>query len=500
VKRTLALISLLLTAALSAADRPNLLLLTVDDMSCDSMGAYGCQVEAITPHMDKLASESLRFEHAHVVVGNCYPSRNVMWSGRYPHTTGVEGFYKIDNKFPVLCDLMKGGGYWAGIQGKVSHSTPYSPYDWDADLKLAPGEYEGSEIKDAGAFHLATQRGIQRAKAAGKPFCINVNVSDPHKPFYTGGPNNLPSRIYTADEITVPGFLPDTPVVRAELAEYYSSVRRGDDCVGQILEALEDEGVADTTVVVFLSDHGMPFPFAKTALYHHSSRTPLMVRWPGKVKPGTHDVDHMVSTVDLLPTLLDVTGIEHPEGLEGRTFLPLLKGEQQDGRDFVIKEYNENSGCVRNPIRAIQTKQFLYLYNPWANGELKFKTATQGMRTYKEMIRLAETDEAMAARLELFDHRVIEELYDVSKDPDCLVNLAAAPEQAPELEKLRATMLEWMRTTEDHALAAFEALDDPQVGFVYVAEKQAEATARRGAKRKKGGSKKPKGKAPKKDA
>ena len=163
--------------------RPNLLLITVDDMSADSIGAFRATLASTSPHIDRLAAEGICFDLAHVQVGNCYPSRNVMWSGRYPHNSGVEGFYQVKPiDFPVLVDVMQAEGYWVGIRGKVSHSTPYQPYHWDADLSQAPdGSME--HMKDVDSYFRSTRRGIEAAEAAGKPFCINVNISDPHKPF-----------------------------------------------------------------------------------------------------------------------------------------------------------------------------------------------------------------------------------------------------------------------------------------------------------------------------
>ena len=118
----------ILGSPLSAAEKLNVLLITTDDMSCDSVGAFGCKLKGTTPHMDRLATESLRFQHAHMQVGNCMPSRNVLLSGRYPHNNGVEGFYQVPKPgYPVLADLLKGAGYFTGIRGKVPHSTPYSP-------------------------------------------------------------------------------------------------------------------------------------------------------------------------------------------------------------------------------------------------------------------------------------------------------------------------------------------------------------------------------------
>ena len=125
----------------------------------------------------------------------------------------------------------------------------------------------------------------------------------------------------------------------------------------------------DNTVVMFMSDHGMPLPFAKTQLYHHSTHTPWMVRWPGVTKAGSVDKQHMISAVDFLPTALDIVGASHPKRLDGRSYLPLLKGGTQEDRDHVIKEYNENAGRSRDPMRGVQTKRYLYLFNPWSNGQ-----------------------------------------------------------------------------------------------------------------------------------
>ena len=469
--------------------RPNILLVTVDDMSADSVGAFGCKLAGTTPHIDRLARQSLKFNHAHVQVGNCYPSRNVMQSGRYPHNSGVEGFYRVQNEYPVLCDLMKEAGYYAAIRGKVTHTTPYSPYDWDEDLTIKPDGGK-EDMKEAASYHRSTKRGIANAKKAGKPFYINVNISDPHKPFWKPGDKNPTSREFTEKEVPVPGFLFDHPDIRKELVLYYNSVRRADDCVGEILRALKESGAGDDTVVIFLSDHGMPLPFAKTALWHHSTRTPLLVKAPGLTRAGTADDTHMVSAVDLTPTILDLIGAKHPAGFDGRSFEPLLRGEKQSGREFVFKVYNENAGGGRHPMRGIQTRDHLYLWNPWSDGTNKFKTATTGTASYRTMVKVAQGDPAVAKRLELFDHRVPEELYHVSSDPDCLVNQIDNPEHARELAKVRFLLEAIMGQTDDHALAPFLKRDDPSAGPAYTAARQAESDARRANKRKGNNAKK----------
>lgn len=275
-------------SALADAPRPNLLIVTVDDMSADSLGAYGCLLPDTSPGIDAFARTALRFSHAHVQVGNCMPGRNIIWSGLFSHVNGVEGFVpNRDADYPVLCDLAEQAGYFTAIRGKVPHSTPYHPYAWDAVLDQSE-DGVAYHVKDPASYGQAARRGIQLAQKSQKPFCLLINISDPHKPFYSEGKRGatgedpyVPTRVFTADEVPVPGFLFEDDAIRQELALYYSSVRRADDAFRAVIKALDESGQADRTFVMFLSDHGMPLPFAKTQLYHHSTHTPLMIRWPG---------------------------------------------------------------------------------------------------------------------------------------------------------------------------------------------------------------------------
>ena len=478
----------MVAASLQAAP-VNILMITVDDMSADSIGAFGSKLPGTTPNIDRLAKQGMRFAHAHMTVGNCMPGRNVLFSGLISHNNKVEGFYQVKNPgWPHMVDLMKGAGYFTAIRGKVSHSTPYLPYAWDADLDTLPDGNKG-HFKDAKSFGISTADGIKKAKVAGKPFCLVVNVSDPHKQFWSkpkgGGEDvHVPSRIFKADEVPIPGFLFDDPEVRKELALYYSSVRRADDCVGSILEALDESGEAKNTVVIFLSDHGMPLPFAKTQVYHHSTHSPWIVRWPGITKAGTINDQHMVSAVDMLPTMLDIVGAKHPERLDGSSFLPLIKGKKQGERAYVFKEYNENSGASRDPMRAVQSKRYLYIFNPWSNGKRVFATATTSTVTYRRMAALAKSDEHLAKRLALYKYRVPEELYDAVADPDCLHNLIDSKAHQEALGQLRKQLQRWMRKTDDPLLAVFKRRDNAEYRESAVQAQEREAMARR-TKRKK---------------
>ena len=485
-----------LTATVFAADldRPNVLIVTVDDMSADSLGAFGCELADTSPNIDAFAKESFRFQHAHCVVRNSLPGRNIMLSGLYSHVNGVEGF--VQNKtpdYPVLCDLAQQAGYFAAIRGKASHSTPYHPYPWDANLDETK-DGKKRHNKDAASYGDSTRDGIAMAKEAGKPFCLMVNISDPHKPFYAQGKGgdtvedrHVPSRVFTAAEVPVPGFLPSDDVIKKELAHYYSSVRRADDCFREIMFALDESGQTENTFVLFLSDHGMPLPFAKTQLYHHSTRTPLVVRWPGVTQANSIDDKHMISAVDFLPTLLEVMKHKHPtpDRLHGKSFASLLRGEAQTDRDHVVLQYNENSGRNRHPMRGIQTRQYLYLYNPWSDGRRKFATATTGTQTYKQMVKRAENETDVAMRLALFDHRVVEELFDIQNDPDCLMNLMGDPSHRASLEILRTQLTTSLKTIKDPVAPLVEMVDDADLRNAFMAAEDKRSADAKKAKQNK---------------
>lgn len=492
--RTLLLLPLLLVSGsnlFANEGKLNLLIITVDDLNADSLGLYGSELGDTSPNIDQLARQGLRFNQAHVVVGNCFPSRNVMWSGLFPHNTGIEGFYPVrDPKHLHLSDLMQRGGYYTGIMHKVSHSTPYHPYPgWDSDLTIAPNG-KGRDIKAAKSYADAMNQGISAARESDQPFCLMMNISDPHKPFYAmknkgeiWDDPNVPSRVFTPDEVPIPGYLFDDPRVRLELAHYYSSVRRADDCVGAIIEALEDSGERENTIIMFLSDHGMPLPFAKTQVYHHSSATPLFFIIPGMTKPNTIDNEHLVSAVDLLPTLLELTDISNPGEMDGTSFVSHLRNQPGFEREFVVKEYNENSGHWRDPMRALQTHEFLYIFNPWSNGKRIMATATTGTLTYRRMAELAQTDPVIAARHEVYQHRTVEEFYDIANDPDCLTNLINEESHQSKADDLRAKLTQWMIDTGDPMLDVFRNRHDDDYRAKFIETEQAKADVRKAARR-----------------
>ncbi len=463
---TACLLACIFTNTTRAADPLNVLLITVDDMNCDSIGVYGCKVKNITPNLDKLASQSMRFERAHVTIAVCQPTRAVWLTGRYPHNNGARGFEQIKPDVPTLLETLHDAGYLTGCFAKNRHMLPSRADAWDVHVQA--GQLKTG--RDPALYYKHTVDFLKRAKSEGKPFFLAANAQDPHRPFAAsaqeagrkGGKNKnnrnaFPkvTNAYKPNDVTVPGFLPDIPPVRLEMAEYYTSVRRADQVVGEVLRALDESGMADNTLVMFVSDHGMALPFAKTNCYYHSTRTPWMVRWPGKVKAGSIDTQHLIGGIDLTPTVLDILGRKPLRGVDGRSFKNVLLGKPQDGRDYVFTQFHKTSGRRAYEMRAVLDKRFVYIWNPWSDGQFIFRNESQNGRTMKAMVAAGQNDKAIQARVDLFLKRVPEELYDYEKDPDALNNLIDDPNYKAELDRLRARLLKHMNGVRDPLHVAF---------------------------------------------
>ncbi|MBI4876687.1 MAG: sulfatase [Acidobacteria bacterium] len=451
--------------ATPAASRPNVLLITADDMNWDAPGCFGNPMPNVTPNIDRLASQGMRFEHAHVTVAVCQPCRSALMTGRYPHRNGAEGFQPIREDVPTLQEQLRGAGYLNGILSKTEHLAPQSKFCWDY---FEPAATLGAG-RDPSLYHRHTAEFLKRARSAGKPFFLMANASDPHRPF-AGSDQEAAGqtkkkradkpqpvrRTLRPGEVRVPGFLPDIPEVRREVAEYYTSVYRCDETVGEVLRALRESGLEQNTLVMFLSDNGMSFPYSKTNCYRDSTRTPWIVRWPGRVKPSVVEGRHMISGIDFMPTVLEVAGLPAVEGMDGRSFVPVLEGRGQAGREQVVTVFHETSGRQRFEMRALETPRFGYIYNGWSDGKRIFRNESQNGRTFAAMREAAQTDPGIAARVEFFVKRVPEEFYDYQADPHALRNLIQTPQHQAEIGRMRRALLDWMRKTADPVAGAFQ--------------------------------------------
>jgi len=444
-----------------AVEKTNFLIITADDMNWDSVGCYGSAIKDITPNIDRLAGQGLRFSDAHVASTACYPSRSAINTGRLPHRSGGEGFHYLRfPNIPTIPKVLKSNGYRVGILGKVHHSTPYENTPWDSAQEIGRNTEE---------FYTESAKFIDDSKKAGKPFYLIVNSHDPHRPYYNiasaGKPmkgrqgkvaNSHPSKVYKASDVPIPNTLPDHPDVRRELACYYSSVRRFDDVVGRLLQLVKDKDLSKNTVIIFLSDHGMGMPSAKANVYLNSTKVPFIIRWDKHIAAASIDSKNIISSLDIFPTILDIAGIKSPGGFDGKSLVPLFKGAVDKDRQRIHTQFHTTSGKSYFQMRNSQTKKYAFIFNAWYNGKPTYKSSSMGGFCFKTMLELGKKDSNWAKRCEFLLVRSPEEFYDLEKDPGCLNNLIQSAEYKNKVAEFRQEMSEWLKKSKDPMSVVFE--------------------------------------------
>ncbi len=435
----------------------NVLLITADDLNYSSVGAYGCTISDITPNIDRLAQQGLRFTEAYMNIAICQPSRQSMMTGRYPHRNGAMGFEPIDRNVPTLQEQLREAGYLNAIIGKEEHLKPMDKFCWDFCIReedVASGLGIG---RDPHLYYHYTAKFLARAKNENKPFFLNANAHDPHRPFAGSDEEkrywsaDLPefSRRISPGEVAVPEFVFDLPEVRLEMAEYYTSVYRCDQVVGAILKALDESGFAEQTLVMFVSDNGISVPFSKGNCYLNSNKTPWIIRWPGQIPPGSVDSTHLISGIDFMPTILHALHLSKVPEMDGFSFLPILKGQKQKRRDVVFTQLHKLFSGSEYPMRCVVQGEYGYIVNFWSDGHHYFTGDALSGRTFKAMREAARTNEKIAERVKLLSYRMDEELYNFKNDPDALVNLIHDPSLAEEQQRLKDLLYREMQRSKD---------------------------------------------------
>lgn len=434
----------------------NVVVFTADDLGPDGAGieSFGGKVKGLTPNIDRIANSSVKFYNAHVNSAICMPSRGIIATGLYGFNSLHHGFFHSPDSIPTMMESFQDAGYKIGVLGKVYHSSAKMSTKWDyvyTDKDLGSG-------RSPQKFYERTKAFVEKCNKEDKPFYFMINSHDPHRPYQAPDGELLkgaewPSKLYSPEEAFVPGFLPDLPSVRNEISHYYNSVRRLDDTFGKVMQALRETGEMENTVVIFLSDNGIAMPFSKANCYLKSTKTAFFVHLPGTLKP-LEDRTHLISSVDLFPTISDMTGIDKPDDLNGSSFLPLLKGEEQGEKELVFTQIDYLSSNRYYPMRCVQDKEFGYIFNPWSDGDKTYHNANEGL-TFKAMIKEAEMNPEIEKRVKMFRLREPEEFYDLQKDPDCLNNLMGDERYSAIIKKYKSKLQNWMKKNNDPLLPVF---------------------------------------------
>lgn len=386
------------------------------------LGAYG-HTSVSSPRVDALARDGFLFTHAHATAPLCSPSRGSLFTGRYPHSNGLVGLahhgweYRPDVR--TLPSILAESGWNTTLFG-MQHESSFP-------ARLG---YETYDVSNSFCEYVVAKSDAWLREERTEPFFLTAGFFETHRPY--------PAERYTPDDasiIEIPDYLPDTPEVRADLAEFHGSITVADAAVGQLLDTLAETGLDRTTWVVFMTDHGPAFPRAKSTLYEPGTGIALVVRPPADRKLPPRVYDDLFSGVDLVPTLLDLLGVPVPDEVEGLSHADNLAAERPPVRDevYTSKTYHDSF----DPIRAVRTKDFSYIENyaerplldlPWD---------------------IEESPSGQAVAQSVLEPRARNELYDLRNDPGETVNLHEDSEYRAIAEDLALRLHTWREKTRD---------------------------------------------------
>ncbi|MEZ6126803.1 MAG: sulfatase-like hydrolase/transferase [Planctomycetaceae bacterium] len=414
--------------------RPNMVILLSDDHTCRDSSVYGSP-DVRTPNMQRLADAGMTFDRAFVASPSCAPSRAALLTGLYPARNGAEANHSRPaadlKKLPAYLQAV---GYEVVSFGKVGHYRQTTEYGFD--LARYFNYHEDVAVDEAIKW--------LKARPAGKPLCLFVGTNWPHVPW----PEEISG--IEPDQLVVPPNHVDTPTSRQWRARYVAAIRTMDNDLGKVYDAAR-EVLGEDTFFLHTSDHGAQWPFGKWNLYEDGIRTPMIVSWPGKIAPGTRS-DAMVSWIDVLPTLVDVTGEVPPDSLDGRSFLPVLQGRKAAHRDTIFTTHSGDGNFNVFPIRAARTadgwKYVRNLHPEFRFGSHVTKTiADNGY--WPSWVDAARTDEHARELVWRYQNRPAEELYNLRDDPWEQTNLIASDKHQQRVADLRGQLDDWMQQTGD---------------------------------------------------
>jgi len=425
--------------------RPNVLVIHCHDLG-RYLGCYGVDIE--TPAIDALAAAGALFENHYVTAPQCSPSRGSLMTGRYPHVNGLLGLahtnWELHDDERILQHYLSGAGYETHLFGlqHITQDTDALGYDHiHSEGNLYPGVSPAVHQANRVRTVSSVVSSFLDRDAYDEPFFASVGFFECHRVEERSGRFGFDADHYDTDDpdaVRPLPYLPDRRGIRLDLADMHGMVRAIDDGVGTILDALEDAELDDETLVVFTTEHGIAFPLAKGSCYDAGIEAALLLRCPDIADDGSR-YEELISNVDVLPTILELVGIDVPERLNGRSFLPLLTGEGYEPRDRVYAEMTWHD--MYNPVRAIRTTRHKYIRNFW---HLPRVYLTKDIFASEAGREVRETHGVPP--------RPYEELYDLRNAPQEDENVVYEPRYQDVRAELSRQLYEWMDATNDPLL------------------------------------------------
>lgn len=434
----------------SQKERPNILWLIAEDL-CPDLSCYGT-AQVKTPNIDKLATEGVRLTNVFTTAPVCSISRSAFMTGMYQTTIGAHQHRTPDRKplptnVKVITDYFREAGYFTSNCGGGNWTKPGKT---DFNFKVAK-PFDGTDW---------------RQRKLGQPFYAQVNFHEAHRDF-----SRDPENPINPEKVDIPPYYPDHPVTRRDWANYLESIQVLDRKIGKVLKRLEDDGLVDNTIVFFFGDHGRAHVRGKQFLYEGGIHIPLIIRWPGHIKPGTVD-DDLISAIDFGPTCLSLAGIKLPSYMQGQVFWPA--GTKR--REYIVAA-RDRCDETYDRIRCIRTKRFKYIRNffpqlPYTQTNL-YKMRQYPVLTLMKVLYAQGKLTPEQARF-MAPCRPHEELYDLSKDRWEIHNLADDPKYKAILREFRAKLNKWIKETGDRG----ETPEDPRIAVRQYLERKAPKTER----------------------
>ncbi len=414
----------LLASVASAADRPNIVWIIADDLSPE-LGCYGYEGVA-TPNIDRLADQGHRYTAAFSTAPVCSSSRSAFITGVYQTATGTH-HHRTEVKKPLpdpvvpILTLLRDAGYYLCN----SNNTMTRPGKTDYNFTTSGKVFDGVDWSK---------------RKPGQPFFAQIQIHEPHRSFVHAKDVNR------ADDVKIPSYYPEHPVIRADWANYLATIEVLDRHVGAVVKRLKQEGELENTVIFFFGDHGRPHYRGKQWLYDGGIHVPLLVRWPGKLKPGVVKSD-LVSLIDVSAATIAAAGLDVPEWMDGRNFLSNDVPERE-----MVFAARDRCGDAIDRIRCVRTDSFKYIRNdfpdrPYSQTSSYKDLQYPGMTVARVLKQRGELKGPPAAFWT--ESRPPEELYDLKADPDETHNLADDPKHAQTLKTLRNEVDQWIAATND---------------------------------------------------
>ncbi len=410
-----------------SSSRPNILWIIADDYSPDA-GCYGDTLVQ-TPNLNRLASEGRMYTNAYATSPVCSSSRSAIYTGLYQTSTGTHQ-HRTFNKQSLpegvlaITEYFKEAGYYT--TNANFGPLPYPPGKTDFNFESETEVFDGADWSE---------------RAEGQPFFASIQIAEPHRPFTQDVSDPVDPAL-----VELPPYYPDHPIVRKDWANYLEAVQMMDQKLGQILRRLEEDGLAENTIVFFFADQGRPQLRAKQWLYDSGLRVPLIVRWPGNIEPNSFSRE-LVSLIDLAPASLSAAKIPVPELMHGRDFL----NSSLKPRDYIYAA-RDRTDAVVDRIRAVRDDRYKYIRNymperPY-NQFGHYKTFFYPALTVLNVMH-ARGDLSSVEALFMAESKPVEELYDTAVDPYEVNNLAADPNYRVQLAELRQALDAWKLETKD---------------------------------------------------